>query len=87
VKHFRVFRSKCYIKREDDRLGKFDSRFDKGILFGYSRKIKSYKFFSPRLNRTMESINVTIDEKGIQKDKEGSKNSEEKDDEEYIIEE
>jgi hypothetical protein len=25
VKHFRVFRSKCYIKREDDRIGKFDS--------------------------------------------------------------
>jgi hypothetical protein len=25
VKHFRVFGSKCYIKREDGRLGKFDS--------------------------------------------------------------
>jgi hypothetical protein len=25
VKHFRVFGSKCYIKREDDRMGKFDS--------------------------------------------------------------
>ena len=29
VKHFRVFGSKCYIKREDDRMGKFDSRVDK----------------------------------------------------------
>jgi hypothetical protein len=25
VNHFRVFGSKCYIKREDRRLGKFDS--------------------------------------------------------------
>jgi hypothetical protein len=36
VKHFRVFGSKCYIKREDGRMGKFDSHVDKGILVGYS---------------------------------------------------
>jgi transposase InsO family protein len=29
VKHFRVFGSKYYIKREDDKMGKFDSRVDK----------------------------------------------------------
>ena len=29
VKHFRVFGSKCYIKREDGRMGKFDSHVDK----------------------------------------------------------
>jgi transposase InsO family protein len=38
VKHFRVFGSKCYIKREDGRMGKFDSRVDKGVLVGYSSK-------------------------------------------------
>jgi hypothetical protein len=43
VKYFRVFGRKFYIKREDGRLGKFDSRIDKGILVGYSSKIKSYK--------------------------------------------
>jgi hypothetical protein len=37
LKHFRVFGSKCYIKKEDVRIGKFDFRFDKGILVGYSR--------------------------------------------------
>jgi hypothetical protein len=26
VKHFKVFGSKCYIKREDGKMGKFDSR-------------------------------------------------------------
>jgi hypothetical protein len=30
IKKFRLFGSKCYIKREDDRDGKFDSRVDKG---------------------------------------------------------
>jgi transposase InsO family protein len=29
VKHFRFFGSKCYIKREDGRMGKFDSHVDK----------------------------------------------------------
>jgi hypothetical protein len=29
VKHFRVFGSKFYIKREDGRMGKFDSHVDK----------------------------------------------------------
>jgi transposase InsO family protein len=29
VKHFRFFGNKCYIKRKDGRMGKFDSRVDK----------------------------------------------------------
>jgi hypothetical protein len=29
VKNFKDFGSKCYIKREDGRMGKFDSRVDK----------------------------------------------------------
>jgi hypothetical protein len=32
VKHFRVFGSKCYIKREDGIMRKFDSRVDKEVL-------------------------------------------------------
>jgi hypothetical protein len=32
VKHFRVFRSKCYIKREDGRMRKFESRVTKEYL-------------------------------------------------------
>jgi hypothetical protein len=35
VKHFIVFGSKCYIKREDRRMGKFDSRVEKRVLVGY----------------------------------------------------
>ena len=69
VKHFIVFGRKFYIKREDGRLGKFDSRVDKGILVGYSIKRKTYKYCSPRLNRIMENINVKFDETYVQKDK------------------
>jgi hypothetical protein len=36
VKKFKVFGSKCYIKREDGKMGKFDSCVDKGLLIGYS---------------------------------------------------
>jgi hypothetical protein len=70
VKHFRVFGRKCYIKREDGRMGKFDSRVDKGILVGYSSTKKAYKCYNLRLNEVVESINVTIDETGKPESKE-----------------
>jgi hypothetical protein len=62
VKQFRVFRSKCYIKREDGRMGKFESHVDKGILVGYSSTRKAYKCYNLILNKFVESINITIDE-------------------------
>jgi hypothetical protein len=64
VKHFRVFGRKFYIKREDGRMGKFVSRVDKGVLVGYSSTKKSYKCYNLRLNKVVENINITIDEKG-----------------------
>jgi hypothetical protein len=70
VNHFRVFGSKSYIKREDDSIGKFDSRVDKGIFARYSSKSKAYKCFYLRLNRIVEIINVQIDESSVRKIKE-----------------
>jgi hypothetical protein len=70
VKHFTVFGSKCYIKREDGRMRKFNSRVDKGILVGYSSTRKAYKCYNLRLNKVVENINVTIDEIGIPESKE-----------------
>jgi hypothetical protein len=87
VNHFRVFGSKCYIKREDDRIGKFDSRVDKGIFVGYSSKSKAYKCFNMRLNRIVESINVQIDETSVQNPKEERKDSTEQEGEEDLKEE
>ena len=43
-------------------MGKFDSRVDNGILVGYSSTRKTYKCYNLRLNKALESINVTIDE-------------------------
>jgi hypothetical protein len=70
VNHFKVFGRKCYIKREDRRMEKFDSRVDKGALVGYSSTRKSYKCYNLRFNKVVERINVTIDETGGRKLKE-----------------
>ena len=61
VKHFRVFGRKCYIKRDDDNLGKFDSRLDEGIFIGYSPNKNSYRCYNLRLHKIMESANVKVD--------------------------
>jgi hypothetical protein len=70
VKHFRVFGSKCYIKREHGRMGNVDSCVDKGILVGYSITRKAYKCYNLILKEVVESINVTIDETGRPESKE-----------------
>jgi transposase InsO family protein len=78
VKHFRVFGSKWYIKREDGRMGKFDSRVEKWVLVGYSSTRKEYTCYNLRLNKFVERINVTIDETGRQELKEEENESMEK---------
>ena len=61
MKHFRVFGSKCYIKREDGIMGKFDSHVEKATLVGYSSTRKAYKCYNLGLKKFVESINVIID--------------------------
>ena len=41
VKYFKVFVSKCYIKRLDQNLRKFDVRCDEGIFLGYASTKKA----------------------------------------------
>jgi hypothetical protein len=43
---------------------------DKGILVGYSSTSKAYKCYNLRLNKVVESINVTINETGRLESKE-----------------
>ena len=74
VKDFRFFGSKCYIKREDNKSGKFDSRVDEGIFVGYSCNRKAYGCYNLRLKRIVESINVKIDESSLLKTKKESIN-------------
>jgi transposase InsO family protein len=40
IKHFKVFGSKCYIKNNDQNLGKYDDRADEGIFLGYATNSK-----------------------------------------------
>ena len=35
IKHFIVFGSKCYIKNNDEHIGKYDDGDDEGTLLGY----------------------------------------------------
>ena len=62
VKHFRIFGSKCFIKRDDGKIKKIDSRVDEGIFIGYSSKRKAYKCYNLRLGKVVETINVKINE-------------------------
>ena len=62
VKYFKIFGSKCYIKRIDENLGKFEPRADEGILLGYSPHRKAYKCYNKRLGKIVESIDVVVDE-------------------------
>ena len=62
VKYFRVFGSKCYIKRNEDDLGKFDSRVVEGIFLGYSSTKKAYRCYNQRLHKIIESAYVRVDD-------------------------
>ena len=62
VKHCRIFGSKCFIKRDDGKIKKFDSQVDESIFVGYSSKRKAYKCYNLRLGKIVETINVKIDE-------------------------
>ena len=62
AKYFTAFGSKCYIKRDDDNLGKFDSRTDEGIFLGYSSTKKAYRCYNLRSHKIIESANVIVDD-------------------------
>ena len=61
VKYFRIFGSKCYIKRDDD-IFKFDPRSDEDMFLGYSLKSKSYRCFNYRKKTVVECTHVKVDE-------------------------
>ena len=42
VKYFRIFGSTCFILKDRENVGKFDSRSDEGIFLGYSFTSKAY---------------------------------------------
>jgi hypothetical protein len=68
VKYFKVFRSKCYINRNEDNLGKFDSRTYEGIILGYAFGSKTYKCYNKGMHKVVDSIDVRVYETIPQKE-------------------
>ena len=73
VKYFRIFESTCFILKDRENVGKFDSRSDEGIFLGYSSTSKAYRVYNKRTMKVMETVDVVIDgssdsssEKGIE---------------------
>ena len=60
-KYFRIFGSTCFILKDRENVGKFDSRSDEGILLGYSSTSKVYQVYNKRTIKIMETVNVVID--------------------------
>jgi len=58
----KVFGRKCYNKRTDEKIGKFEPRADEGILLGYSSRSKGYKCYNKRFGKIIVSIDVVVDE-------------------------
>jgi hypothetical protein len=61
-KHFKVFGSKCYIKNNDENLGKYDDRDDEGIFLGYATNSKGYRCYNKRLHKMVDCIDVKVDQ-------------------------
>ena len=61
VKYLRAFGSKCYIKNDEDNLGKFDPISDEVIFLGYSPNKKDYRCYNLTLHKMVESANLNID--------------------------
>jgi hypothetical protein len=62
IKHFKVFGRKCYIKNNNENLGKYDDKSDEGIFLGYVTNSKGYKFFNKRLHKLVDCIDLKVDE-------------------------
>ena len=62
MKYFRIFGSTCFILKDRENVGKFDSRSDEGIFLGYSSTSKAYRVYNKRTMKVMETVNVVIDE-------------------------
>ena len=57
-----MFGSKCYIKRNEYDLGKFESITDEGIFLGYSSTKKAYRCYNKRIQKIIESVYVRVDD-------------------------
>ena len=62
VKYFHVFGAKCFTLKDDEQLGKFESKAHEGIFLGYSLESKAYRVYVIDRKKVIESMNVTFDD-------------------------
>ena len=62
VKYFRIFGSTCFILKDRENVGKFDSRIVEEIFQGYSSTRKAYRVYNKRTMKVMETMNAVTDE-------------------------
>ena len=62
VKYFHVFGAKCFTLKDDEQLGKFESKAHEGIFLGYSLESKAYRVYVVDHKKVIESMNVTFDD-------------------------
>ena len=62
VKYFHVFGAKCFTLKDDEQLGKFESKAHEGIFLGYSLESKAYRVYVIDHKKVIESMNVTFDD-------------------------
>ena len=62
VKYFKIFGSTCFILKDRENVGKFDSQSDEGIFLGYSSTSKANRVYNKRTKKVMETVNIVIDE-------------------------
>ena len=62
VKYFIIFGSTCFILKDRENVGKFDTQSDEGIFLEYSFTSKAYRVLNKRNRKVMETVNVVIDE-------------------------
>ena len=62
VKYLKKFGSTCFILKDRENVGKFDSQSDEGIFLGYCSTSKAYRVHRKRTIKVMEIVNVVIDE-------------------------
>lgn len=68
VKYFHVFGSKCYILADHEQRRKMDPKSDEGIFLGYSTNSRAYRVFNSITKVMAKSINVVVDDRGLQKE-------------------
>ena len=62
LSYFNVFGCTYYIINDQEQIGKFQVKSDKGMFLGYSPNSRTYKIYNLHTKTIMESINVVVDD-------------------------